>query len=104
MASDVIDGLRISVVGMSLTFLALGLLILIMVLLMRIFPERKSETSPVPDNGDSATGEIGTNRQEELAVAIAVGICLLEREQALELRDPSLGKLLEQQPFIGKDL
>ena len=45
MDSDLILGLRISVIGFSVTFLAMGLVILVMVLLLRFFPDR-SETRP----------------------------------------------------------
>ena len=95
MGSELIDGLRISIIGMSLTFLALGLLILVMVLLMRLFPERGTEGDRVPEVDRDETEDTDLHRQEELAVAIAVGICLLERDGGLEYRDPSLGKLLE---------
>jgi Na+-transporting methylmalonyl-CoA/oxaloacetate decarboxylase gamma subunit len=36
-----VQGLAISITGMSLTFAALGLLILIMVMLVRLFPVRR---------------------------------------------------------------
>lgn len=95
MSSDLILGLRISVIGLSVTFLALGLVILVMVLLLRLFPD-KSETGPKDADLDPAKAqELDEQAMEELAVAMAVGICLLERDGALEYRDPSLGKLLE---------
>ena len=96
MGSDLIIGLRLSVIGMGLTFLALGLLILVMVLLLRLFPDRGVTGQKAPDM-DQAQVEVGDEqRLEEMAVALAVGICLLERRGALEYRDPSLGKLLER--------
>lgn len=96
MGSDLITGLRISVIGMSITFLALGLLILVMILLVRFFPDR-SAASEKDSKLDLTTAEyVDEQRLEEMAVALAVGICLLERDDALEYRDPSLGHLLEQ--------
>jgi hypothetical protein len=95
MSSDLILGVRISVIGLSVTFLALGLVILVMVLLLRLFPD-KSETGRKDVDLVPATPEDGDEQaMEELAVAMAVGICLLERDGALKYRDPSLGKLLE---------
>jgi len=96
MGSDLITGLRISVIGMSITFLALILLILVMILLVRFFPDR-SATKEQDSNKDLTTTEnVDEQRLEEMAVALAVGICLLERDETLEYRDPSLGHLLEQ--------
>jgi hypothetical protein len=96
MGNDLILGLRISVIGLSVTFLAMGLVILVMVLLLRFFPD-KSETGQedrtmIPTEAE----EVSEQALEEMAVALAVGICLLESSGALEYRDPSLGKLLEQ--------
>jgi len=107
MASDLILGLRISALGLAVTFLAMGLVILVMYLLMRVFPvkrvalgttaEAKRDLSKRMDEPET------TDEQalEEVAVALAVGICLLEQEGALGSgippvqREPTLGKLLE---------
>ena len=96
MESDLIVGLRLSVVGFSLTFLALGLLILVMVLLLRFFPDRSESSAVDPPGSPAKADDDDEQRLEELAVALAVGICLLEQEGDLDFRDPSLGKLLEQ--------
>lgn len=96
MESDLIIGLQISIIGLSITFLALGLVILVMVSLMRLFPDKSAAGQLAPDEGLTGEEEVDEARLEELAVAIAVGICLLEHGGELEYRDPSLGKLLEQ--------
>lgn len=97
MGSDLIVGLRLSVIGLSVTFLALGLLILVMVLLLRFFPDRSQNGDEIPPEEQNGIEDEDEQRLEEIAVALAVGICLLEEEGALEYRDPSLGKLLEQE-------
>lgn len=96
MGSDLIVGLRLSVIGMSVTFLALGLLILVMVLLLRFFPDKSVTEQTDLDTSPTEAEDVDEQRLEEVAVALAVGVCLLERSGALEFQDPSLGKLLEQ--------
>ena len=95
MENELILGLRISVLGLAITFLAMGLVILVMVLLMRFFPVRGAadETAQASQPETEAVDE---QALEELAVALAVGICLLEQDGAFERKDPSLGKLLEE--------
>ena len=94
MGSDLLNGLQLSVIGLSVTFIALGLLILVMNFLQRAFPAKKAITIEEPVAPPSSADE-DEQRLEEMAVALAVGICLLEREGAMGYRDPSLGKLLE---------
>lgn len=96
MGSDLIVGLRLSVIGLSVTFLAIGLLILVMVLLLRFFPDKSEAEHSALERITTETEDVDEQRLEEMAVALAVGICLLESSGALEYRDPSLGKLLEQ--------
>jgi len=95
MDSDLIMGFRISVVGLSVTFLAMGLVILVVVLLMRFFPDKDAAGQEQAAMGSSSFVDDDEQAMEEMAVALAVGICLLEGGGALECRDPSLGKLLE---------
>jgi Na+-transporting methylmalonyl-CoA/oxaloacetate decarboxylase gamma subunit len=95
MGSNLINGLQLSVIGLGVTFLALGLLILVMNLLQRVFPIKPAittEESAVQTDSEDEDEQ----RLEEMAVALAVGICLLEREGAMGYQDPSLGKLLEK--------
>jgi hypothetical protein len=108
MANDLILGLRISALGLAVTFLAMGLVILVMYLLMRLFPIKKvvqgGTAEAKRDLSKSMDGPETADEQalEEMAVALAVGICLLEQEGALRgeappvQREPTLGKLLEE--------
>jgi Na+-transporting methylmalonyl-CoA/oxaloacetate decarboxylase gamma subunit len=101
MTEELLLGLRISVIGLSITFLAMGLVILIMVLLLRIFPGKgesnRDDGAPAAQADTDAAPVVGDEQAlEEMAVALAVGICLLERQGELAYRDPSLGKLLEE--------
>jgi len=96
MGTDLIDGLRLSVIGLAFTFLAISFLILVMVMLQRIFPDKgedqpRDASTKLVDDGNANEQEL-----EELAVALAVGISLLEERGALEYQDPTLGQLLEQ--------
>jgi len=85
-------GLRIFIIGMSVTFVALALLLLLMRLLLRVFPA-KEPAAPMPAaKADSSADE---PPPEEVAAALAVGICLLERSGGLLPRDPQLGATLE---------
>jgi hypothetical protein len=100
MESELLLGLRISFLGLTITFLAMGLVILVMVLLLRFFPARDKDAGAESSVEDGQAGQAGAESDdeqalEEMAVALAVGICLLERDGALADRDPSLGKLLE---------
>ena len=102
MDSDLILGLRISVLGLSITFLAMGLVILIMVLLLRLFPAKSAGQEDVIEMEPPAPEAADEQALEEMAVALAVGICLLEQDGAFRAgaaegyRDPSLGQLLEE--------
>lgn len=93
MSSELIIGLRIGVIGLGITFLALGFLLIMMRLLLRVFPVQKEkphfEAVPIAEKDSE-------QQLEEMAVALAVGICLLERVGVLGYKDPSLGKLLEK--------
>lgn len=84
-------GLRLSLLGLGVTFLALLLVILLMELLMRVFPAGRAADTEKPGQRDSDEKQL-----EETAVALAVGIALLEERSAAEARDPTLGKLLEE--------
>ena len=97
--SDVLwQGLMISVMGMGLTFLALGLLILTMILLERF--SRSSVEPPVPDGTapkeEPSSGVPTQNTEdEEIAAAIAVA---LARKRSLNVGQGSLGATLEVGP------
>ena len=90
--SDLILGLRLSGIGLGVTFLSLGLVILVMDLLVRIFPVVSRE--PESESGSDDAAE---RRREQTAAALAVGVALAEDQTGGEGRDPSLGKLLENE-------
>jgi len=93
MSNELIIGLRLSAIGFSVTFVALALLIGVMRLLLWAFPVKTVEKEkPAEIMG----GEEDEQRLEEMAVALAVGISLLERKGALDQRDMTLGQLFEE--------
>ncbi len=94
MSPELLFGLRLSAIGLGVTFVALGLLSLMMRGLLRVFPPEKA--APKPSVEAPAAADDEERRLEEMAVALAVGISLLEREGSFVQRDPTLGKLLEE--------
>ena len=85
------QGLTLSLAGMGLTFLALGLFILVMVVLQAVFRPRnqvpvQSEAQPAVS---AATPEA---EDEEVAAAIAVALAHL---RSLEICRANLGEALE---------
>lgn len=96
MESDIVTGLQLSAIGISLTFLALGLLILIISLLVKLFPESGASVPEDQDRVTSIPAETDEQRREETAVGVAVAVAMLERENGKEYKDSSLGKLLER--------
>ena len=93
MSPDLLFGLRLSAIGLGVTFVALGLLGLMMRGLLYLFPAKKTVRKM---SVEAPAGENEEQQIEEMAVALAVGICLLEREGTFEQRDPNLGQLLEK--------
>ena len=91
MDSNLIFGLQLSAIGLGVTFSALGVLIGVILLLLNIFPaESKGKIVKMekPDEEDA--------KMEEMAAALAVGISILEKENAFEQKDQSLGDLLRK--------
>jgi sodium pump decarboxylase gamma subunit len=87
------QGLSLSVLGISLTFAALGLLILAMFLLERIFRTRRlipEERSP--EEMPVASSLARDMREEETVVAIAVALAHL---RSLDMGRSGLGEALE---------
>jgi Na+-transporting methylmalonyl-CoA/oxaloacetate decarboxylase gamma subunit len=91
MRPELLLGLQISLTGLAVTFLALGLLILIMRLILLLFSpvSRFSQPEPPAEGMDE-------QQRQETAVALAVSVYLLEQHEKRPERDPSLGKLLEE--------
>jgi Na+-transporting methylmalonyl-CoA/oxaloacetate decarboxylase gamma subunit len=91
MHPDLFLGLQISLAGLAVTFLVLGLLTLIIRLLRWLFPagsQRLEKAGP-------QTGEMDEQQRQETAAALAVAVSLLEQHAAQPEQDPALGKLLE---------
>ncbi len=96
MDPELLLGLQISLTGLLVTFIALGLLVLTMRLLTRIFPAEQPRKVKFVTQKQPPQADADEQRREELAAALAVGVSLLEQPHIETSRDPSLGKLLEQ--------
>jgi Na+-transporting methylmalonyl-CoA/oxaloacetate decarboxylase gamma subunit len=77
-------GITLSLMGISITFLALGALILLIVLLRALFPPK------IPDAAEESNPEVDPVKS---AVAIAAAWWYLRNKKA-----SSLGQVLEQPP------
>ena len=91
--NTMLQGLGLSVMGISLTFAALGLLILAMILLERAFRTRRL----IPDERDAeempAVSTLARNTEdEEIVAAIAVALAHL---RSLDIGRSGLGEALE---------
>ena len=94
--NNIWQGLSLSALGMGLTFAALGLLILAMFLLERIFRTRRlipEERSP--EELPVANSLARDTQEEEITVAIAVALAHL---RSLDLCRSGLGEALEAGP------
>lgn len=95
--SDLIwQGLTISVMGMGLTFFALGLLILAMIVLERLF--RTSPAGPetaAPEKEPAAGRPAQPSEEEEVVAAIAAALVHL---RSLDICRSNLGSTLEAGP------
>lgn len=84
------QGLLISLLGLLLTFLALGILILTIIVLQRLFSPAQVTSATEEPEGPGLSGEEG-----ELAAAIAAAILLL---RAKDKHSAALGSTLENGP------
>lgn len=82
--NDYTLGITLSLMGISITFLALGALILLIVLLRALFP------SKTPDTAEESNSQVDPVKS---AVAIAAAWWYLRNKKA-----SSLGQVLEQPP------
>jgi sodium pump decarboxylase gamma subunit len=88
------QGLSISISGMLITFMALGVFIFIMLGLQRIFPPRpEQEEKDEPQNEPEPCAPVDVTEEEEIVVAVAAAVQFLRAEGQL-----SLGKSLEEGP------
>ena len=74
MSELLLQGLTISFIGISLTFAALGLLILAIIVLRRLFPVRKEEDTSA--SAESAAPGIPMLTTEEVQIVAAIAIAL----------------------------
>lgn len=96
MENTLLTGLYVSAISMTVTFLALGILIGVMYLLLAIFPDKSKEKSKEGTKEmDDETIIEDPKVNEELAVAMAVGMALLDHQGVFDAKDPNLGRLLE---------
>jgi len=73
----VVQGLYISVVGMGLVFASLGLLLLVMVGLVRLFPAKVQE-------GTAPEARPESEEKDDLVLAAIIGLALAEAAEAGE--------------------
>ncbi len=95
MSNLYIQGLTISLLGMGLTFLALGLLIIAMIVLERYFrdeePAEPAETAVFPE--ESLVMGPETTEDEEIAAVIATALAYWR-----SIEQSGLGSTLESEP------
>ena len=88
------QGLALSGIGILITFSALGILILLIVILKTLFPEREAGTSaPAADEG--LPSGIDPDREDLKRKAAAAGVVVLLRKRAISGRG-RLGSELEK--------
>lgn len=83
------EGLRISAIGISLVFVALGVIVLLVLVLQRVSTWTLSRE---PRDADTVGPDAG---EENLARVAAIAVALLRARSPRVARDPSLGRLLE---------
>ncbi len=86
--SELGQGLTLSGIGILITFSALGILIVLILVLKALFPEKA---------GTAEKEESAGERQVLLKRAAGVGVAAL-RERRSSSQEKSLGKLLEDSP------
>jgi Na+-transporting methylmalonyl-CoA/oxaloacetate decarboxylase gamma subunit len=84
--NEVLEGLKISIQGLLITFLALGLFVLIMMALQRVFPFRlgKGERQEMDEGSEQIevkTESTLRREDEEIATAIAVAIQTIQARE-----------------------
>ncbi len=94
--SPTVEGLGLSLMGITVTFVALGLLVLVMVVLEHLFRDR-SFMPKEEELEDRAIGSIlaRDTSEEEVVAAIAVALAHLH---SLDLSRSGLGTTLESGP------
>jgi sodium pump decarboxylase gamma subunit len=72
------QGLSVSMAGLVITFLSLGLFALIMILLLKLFPWKpeKEETTTAQEESETVVAE--STQNEEVVAAISVALAYLK--------------------------
>jgi len=92
----IIQGVMIGVIGMAILFAAMGLLIVAMVVLERLFRERKAKPVKTTPSERTATSSLQREtKDEEIVAAIVTALVYL---RSLEICDSGLGATLETGP------
>ena len=90
------QGLTLTVLGMGLTFAALGILILAMIVLERLFRTRRLIPNKPPSSEKPAAGTLARDTEdEEIAAAIVIA---LAHFRSLDICRSGLGSALEAGP------
>lgn len=88
--SDLLQGLTISVIGLLITFLSLGLFILIMIVIQRIFPPKSEEiemNQPPDTEITTPSISIQTGTDPAIIAAIAAAIRYFQSPRMTSLGD-----------------
>jgi sodium pump decarboxylase gamma subunit len=74
-----LQGLSVSVAGLVITFLSLGLFALIMILLLKLFPWKpEKEETTTPQDSSETVIVAETTQNEEVVAAISVALAYLK--------------------------
>jgi len=94
--NQILQGVMIGIVGMAILFAAMGVLILAMTLLERLFRNRAAEADNTsPDERPTVRSLSRETRDDEIAAAITTALVYL---RSLEICEGGLGSTLEAGP------
>ncbi len=104
MSNPLLQGLIISIVGMTFLFAAMGLLILAMTVLEWLFrPKTARPDTTLPDQKTTSSSAQQATAEAEIAAAIATALLYL---RSLDIHESGLGSTLETGPsrwwFVGR--
>ena len=96
MDNQILQGVMVGIVGMSILFVAMGVLVLAMTLLERLFRNRTVEPDKtLPDERPPVRSLQRETRDDEIAAAITTALVYL---RSLEICEGGLGATLEAGP------
>lgn len=96
MYNPLLQGLIVSILGMTFLFAAMGLLILAMTVLERLFRPKTAQPDPnLPDQKIPSSSTQQATKEAEIAAAIATALLHL---RSLEIHESGLGSTLETGP------